>query len=131
MRDIPEIIKQYLKDEGISISSVAEKMDKNKQSLYDVFSKKKKMNIELYIFLCEAIGVDAKFFFGCENGKNNPNVECENTGFAERIDLNTKKELELLRQILEEKNDHIKLLSRVVDSHLDDKNRGENGTRTE
>ena len=57
-----EKIKKYLEKNKISVKKLAELSGINVRTLYSVFNYNRKITIEEYILICEALDVEVNYF---------------------------------------------------------------------
>lgn len=55
-------IKQYIKENGIKYSFVAEKVGVDRGTLYGVLGGRLKLTIEYYVAICDALKLDLYYF---------------------------------------------------------------------
>ncbi len=58
-----EKIKQYLKENGISVRFLARKSGLNFRVIYDIFNAGRKITIEEYAAICKALNLNLDYFF--------------------------------------------------------------------
>ena len=60
---IPERIKQYLKEHGIKQGYLANKSNINEKTLSALLQSRIKMSIDRYLAICQALDVPESYFF--------------------------------------------------------------------